>query len=422
MHRTLASLLAASLLAGCGHGALTATPVAAGLTNAQAAAHEVLVKPRKGQEGQLAAAGYKVARSIPALGWQVVTVSGDASLVVANLKKQPWVAAVELQRLVHPPKAPTLAARPQTLLPAPAVRDAVSFNDPDLAKCNEYQRWIGIQQAWAINTSTPSMVVAVLDTGVDAGHPELKNQLVPGYDAMNDNTNPRDDNSHGTACAGVVAAEANNGVGVVGLAPHSKVMPIKVLDRAGNGPLEVAAKGLVWAADHGAKIATMSFGEDAPSQVLQDAIDYARSKDMVLIAAMGNDGEEMKHWPACSDGVLAVGAIYAEDDTPALFTTEGSWVGICAPGDRVWTSMPTYPTPGFTDDHARNYDWFSGTSAAAPIVGAVAALVRTQFPQLNEAQVRARLRATARDVGAKGFDDLTGDGCVDALKALTAPL
>jgi subtilisin family serine protease len=160
----------------------------------------------------------------------------------------------------------------------------------------------------------------------------------------------------------------------------------------------------------------MSFGEDAPSQALQDAVDYARAHNVVCIAAMGNDGEEAKHWPAACNGVLAVGAVY-DDDTPALFTTEGAWVGISAPGTQVWTTLPTYPLP----DHQQNYYWFSGTSAAAPVVAAIAALLRTQHPELSESAVRDRLKATADDVAAPGWDKQTGAGRVNAWRALTDP-
>ena len=143
----------------------------------------------------------------------------------------------------------------------------------------------------------PRVVVAVVDTGIDARHPDLAGQLVPGYDIVHDTADPRDDNSHGTACAGIVAARAGNGIGLAGIAPGCRVMPVKVLDRLGNGPLELAARGFVWAVDHGASIISFSSGEDAPSQVLQDAIDYARAHDVVVLASMGNDGETVKQVP-----------------------------------------------------------------------------------------------------------------------------
>ncbi|HEY9724765.1 MAG TPA: S8 family serine peptidase, partial [Oscillatoriaceae cyanobacterium] len=365
-------------------------------------------------------AGITPLRNVPHIGWQVVGVRGALAPAIAQLRALPSVLAVEPQQLEHLGKT----ASRRMLGAAPPAPEPHRFDDPDLAKNDRNFDRLEMEKAWAITTGAPSQVVAILDTGIDPNHPDLKDHLVPGYNFVANTPNPRDDFSHGTACAGVVAATANNGVGSCGIAPGVRIMPVKVLDHLGNGPLETAARGLVWAADHGATIASMSFGQDQPSQALDDAIAYARAKNVVVIAAMGNDGEEVvKHWPADSAGVLAVGATY-DDDTPALFTTAGDWVGVAAPGTQIWTTMPTYQVPPSVvqDDFHENYYYFSGTSAAAPVVAGVAALIRTKFPQLNEAQVRDRLEKTADDVGAKGFDNLTGHGRVNAYRALTDAL
>jgi subtilisin family serine protease len=335
-------------------------------------------------------------------------VEGDVEAAIAKLRQDPAVLAAEPQRLVR------LFDQP-----APAPRFNLAFNDPDLPKRAVIDGRIQLPKAWEITTGSPDVVVAILDTGVDEHHPDLQGKLVPGYDVVNDTANPHDDHSHGTSCSGIVAAAADNGIGVAGMAPGCRVMPVKVLNKRGVGPLEWAAKGIVWAVDHGARVVSMSFGEDERSQVLQDAVDYARAHNVLCIASMGNDGEEVKHWPACTDGVLALGATY-EDDRPALFTTEGSWVSMAAPGSRVYTVSPTYeiidPMFGKRD---LNYTYFSGTSASSPVAAAVAALVISHEPGIKEPELKLRLRKTADDVGAPGWDRQSGDGRVNAFRALT---
>ena len=410
--------------AGC-HATPTSTlPVLAAGSEAAALgvhANEVLVKTLAGSRDAWLQPGWRVVRTLEPLGWKVVSVGTDSVMgAIARLKQDGRVQAAEPQRLMHFKDAKPVAVR-QGVTPTAAPDPAT--NDPDLAKQLRYFDRIKLTEAWkATGQGAATTIVAVLDTGVDASHPDLQGQLLPGYDFFNDKPEPKDDNSHGTACIGLLAAATNNHVGIAGVAPKIKVLPVKVLDRLGNGPLEICARGMVWSADHGAKIISFSSGEDAPSAVLQDAIDYCRKQDVMVLAAMGNDGENVQHWPACCPGVLAVGATYTEDDTPALFTTEGNWVGIAAPGDMIWTTRPTYPCPNPLDEEPLNYSLMAGTSASCPIVAGVAALVRTRFPQLTEGQVRARLQATADDVGPKGVDDLTGAGRVNALRALTAPL
>lgn len=406
----LRHLLIAILLttAGCGLAPNTAALRASGGSEA-AAASEVLVKLRPGRQ----AVGLRVKRAIAKLGWYVADAP---AMSLAELKRDPAVLAAEPNRLLRLPAPPR---------PIPGFKLAglsgglPGGNDPMYGNREKTHARVRVEQAWATGAFGNGVIVAILDTGIDAEHPDLKNRLVPGFDAVNGDNDPHDDNSHGTACAGIVAAEADNGIGTLGIAPQARVMPVKVLNARGTGPLEWAAAGLVWAADHGARVSSMSFGEDARSQILQDAVDYARSKGMVCVASMGNDGEAADHWPAKCDNVLAVGATY-DDDRPALFTAEGPHVAIAAPGTRVHTTMPTYelidPMFGKRD---KDYTWFSGTSASGPVVAAVAALMIGQEPSTSEAEVRRRLRATADDVGDKGWDKQSGDGRVNALRALT---
>lgn len=411
MKKLVASLVLLAALPACGQAGLPGAAVRGGDLAALGAGKELLVKLKPGR--QAPKLGVKVKRAIAKLGWYVAEAPGDPATTLAALRRDPAVAAAEPNGLVRLPAPPKVAP------PAPAFAiKAVAYDDPMLPNRVKTHARVQVERAWEL-ASGAGVTVAILDTGVEKDHPDLKDRMVPGWDAVNGDDDPFDDHSHGTSCAGIVAATPNNAIGTAGIAPNARIMPIKVLNKRGVGPLEWAAAGIVWAADHGARVVSMSFGEDEPSQVLQDAVDYARAKGVLCIASMGNDGEERSHWPARCENVLAVGATY-DDDRPALFTTEGSWVAISAPGTRVHTTSPTYeivdPMFGKRD---KDYTWFSGTSASSPVVAAVAALVLEREPGLTEAQLRARLRATSDDVGDKGWDKQSGDGRVNAFRALT---
>ncbi len=415
MRRLLPVILMLTALPACTSVGLPGAPTrAAGDPAAASAGQELLVKLRPGRQAPSMRLGVRVKRAIAKLGWHVAEATGDPATTLAALRRDPAVLAAEPNRLVRLPAPPRLAPA----APAFRVAAAPAYDDPMLPNRVKTHARVQVERAWEL-ASGAGVVVAILDTGVEASHPDLKDRMVPGWDAVNGDDDPYDDHSHGTSCAGIVAATPNNAIGTAGIAPNARIMPVKVLNKRGVGPLEWAAAGIVWAADHGARVVSMSFGEDQPSQVLQDAVDYARGKGVLCVASMGNDGEERAHWPAKCDNVLAVGATY-DDDRPALFTTEGAWVAISAPGTRVHTTSPTYeivdPMFGKRD---KDYTWFSGTSASSPVVAAVAALVVEREPGLSEAELRRRLRATSDDVGDKGWDKQSGDGRVNAFRALT---
>lgn len=415
MRRMLPVLVLLAALPACGGAPIAGAGVrAANGAIAAAAGRELLVKLRPGRQATTAKLGLRVKRAIAKLGWHVAEASGDPATTLAALRRDPAVLAAEPNGLVRLPSPPRVA--PQG--PAFRVAAVPAYDDPMLPNREKTHARVQVERAWELASGT-GVVVAILDTGVEAEHPDLKDRLVPGWDAVNGDDRPEDDHSHGTSCAGIVAATPNNATGTAGIAPNARVMPVKVLNKRGVGPLEWAAAGIVWAADHGARVVSMSFGEDQPSQVLQDAVDYARGKGVLCVASMGNDGEEVAHWPAKCDHVLAVGATY-DDDRPALFTTEGAWVALAAPGTRVHTTSPTYEiTDPMFGKRDKDYTWFSGTSASSPVVAAVAALVLEREPGLGEAALRRRLRATSDDVGDKGWDKQSGDGRVNAWRALT---
>lgn len=206
--------------------------------------------------------------------------------------------------------------------------------------------------------------VAVLDTGVDLDHPDLAKNLLPGFNFIEPNKEPWDDNQHGTHVAGIIAA-ANNEIGMVGVAPEAKIIPIKVLNRNGSGNLVNVAKGIRWAVDEGkADLICMSLGSPNPVQEVRKAIQYALSKNAVCFVAAGNAGvTKQVFYPADYPEAIAIGSI-DENLSRSTFSNTGANLDFMAPGGRIFSTVPD--------------NWYavlSGTSMAAPFATGVAALV-----------------------------------------------
>lgn len=270
-----------------------------------------------------------------------------------------------------------------------------------------------VAQAWDLSRTTGSQVVAVLDTGVDAGHPDLVGHLVPGFNATSPRRGPIDDHGHGTMTLGIIAAGANNGVGVAGVGWNAKAMPVKVLAADGSGYDADIAEGIDWAVAHGAKVINMSLGGPGNDPVLGAAVQRAIDKGIVVVAASGNDGNDVPSYPAAYPGVIAVGATNAAG-TLTDFSSYGSHLDIAAPGVDILSTGPRSLTPsGWLP-----YWYCTGTSCSAPIVAGVAALVKNKWPALTPAQVEQRLKVLSRDAGPRGTDPYYGAGNLDAYAAL----
>lgn len=282
--------------------------------------------------------------------------------------------------------------------------DAVP-NDPELSK-----QWglSKIEADWAWNTTvgSHSILVAVVDTGIDWHHPDLAaNYVALGYDWVNNDPYPMDDNGHGTHCAGVIAATINNSIGIAGLA-QVRIMAEKALDASGIGSSSELAKAIVHAVNQGANVISCSWGSSAESTVLHEAVTYAHEHGVLVVAAAGNAATNVKHYPAAYDEVVAVAAT-DELDNPASFTDYGDWVKVAAPGVNIYSTVL-----------GGTYAYMSGTSMATPFVSGVAALIWSRFPNMTRDQVWAQVQYTADDLGVPGFDVYYGFGRVNARKAV----
>lgn len=257
--------------------------------------------------------------------------------------------------------------------------------------------------AWDVTKGSSSVVVAVIDTGVQTDHPDLTGKTVAGYDFVNNDSNPYDEQGHGTHVAGTVAATTNNGIGVAGVAPDVKVMPVRVLDRNGSGTNDWVASGITYAADNGAKVINMSLGGSSGSQALQDAVNYAWSKGVVVVAAAGNSNTSSPSYPAYYTNCIAVAATDS-NDAKASFSNYGSWVDVAAPGVSIIST-----TLG------GGYAKYSGTSMASPHAAGVAALVASQGKSHTE--VRSILEGTADRISGTG--NYWTHGRLNAYRAVT---
>jgi type VII secretion-associated serine protease mycosin len=319
----------------------------------------------------------------------------------------------------------TLAAIGAGLVASPARADWVRDDQWQLGALNAVAAW---QHA-----TGGGIVVAVLDSGVDASHPDLAGQVLPGYDLVDGSTDGRvDPVGHGTTVAALIAGRRDED-GVVGLAPDAKILPVRVLDSHNRyEDASIVARGLRWAVDNGATVVNLSLGGLAHSDVLADALAYAAAKDVVVIACTGNlaqtaDGVPQVWYPAREPGVVAVTGLRGVAGSPGTVGwLDKQGVGESA-ADELWTGSLTGPetvlsAPAVNLIGARpgGYWRVQGTSFAAPLVAGAAALVRSRHPGLSAANVINRLIGTAADLGAPGRDSRYGFGLVDPLAAMTA--
>ncbi len=265
--------------------------------------------------------------------------------------------------------------------------------------------------AWSAGKQKKQIKVAVVDTGVDYNHPDLKNRVLKdlGYNFINNSKDIMDDNWHGTHVAGIIAADATNNIGISGIVGDFdvKIIPVKVLDDKGEGSSDIMAKGIKYSADAGADIINFSVGFDVKDSYIADAIRYARNKGVFVVVSAGNNGVNCDvSSPAGDEGAYTVASVNSADEK-STFSNFGYSVKIAAPGENILSTIP-----------GGGYDYRSGTSMSAPVVAGVAAMMKAVNPNLTAPQMEYILNKTAVDILEKGKDDNTGYGIVDAKAAV----
>lgn len=273
---------------------------------------------------------------------------------------------------------------------------------------------IGAPDAWDINLGSHDVTVAVLDTGIHGTHPDLMGNICGPHRSFVPGEPPLEDwHFHGTHVSGTVAAVSDNGIGVAGTS-QSCLMDAQVCTRFGSCPSSGSIAAIEWAADNGADIISMSWGGGAPSPIMQDALAYAYSQDVLLIAAAGNSGcfgGDTVIYPAKFPEVVAVAALQNPGSDTASFSSCGFAVEVAAPGASVLST-----------NNNNGYRYASGTSMAAPHASGVAALIKSENPDLDAAELRCVLARTSDDILAVGMDGKTGWGRVNPVSGMNLDL
>lgn len=325
------------------------------------------------------------------------------------------------------------------------VRATSTPNDPYFSSSNSWGQ--GYDDLWALKrikapeawdvTQGEGITVAVVDTGVDYTHPDIAANVVPGWNFVTDTSDPMDDNGHGTHVAGTIAAIGNNNIGIVGVAPKAKIMPVKGLDSSGSGGTAAVAACLVYAAQHGADVINNSWGCSNPgcasNPLIEDAVRAVYGLGVVSVFAAGNDRLNITNYSPQNmlEAKPIVVAASTDADGAAFFSNYGIAVDVAAPGSgtslevafaanilslRSSVCAPSICDPAFLvgDRYLR----LPGTSMAAPHVSAGAALVLSRHPGFTNEEVRQAIRISADDIDARGFDRYTGEGRINVARAV----
>jgi len=295
--------------------------------------------------------------------------------------------------------------------PDQVVSAALTPNDTYYAAYQWDMPMIHAPTAWDTTTGSASVTVAVVDTGVDSTHPDLSGKVVAGYNFVANSTNTTDDQSHGTFVSSIIAANSNNGAGIAGVCWACKIMPVKVLDSTGSGSSYNVAAGIDWAVAHGAQVINLSLGASSGVSALQTSVDNAWAAGVIVVAASGNSNGPVLY-PAAYSNAIAVGSVNSSG-VKSSFSSYGPELDLMAPGETVIGAL--CGCHGYSTGYATG----SGTSFATPhVAGVVGLMISAGITDKN--QIVSRLKSTATDIGAAGFDNLTGWGIVNAASAVAA--
>jgi subtilisin family serine protease len=332
-------------------------------------------------------AGTKLVRRISSLHYDVVQITGKKKLedVVSAYAKNPNVIAVS--RSAYFSRA--------------AVDDAKSHDMYHLTT-------LQVNKALALAGKHP-VKVAVVDTGIDIHHPELKNKIISNYNVMNPMQKGAVD-VHGTHVAGIIAGEKGNGVGGYGVFPNAQIISIDVFNRSFFSSDYIVAEGILEAIRQKAQVINLSLGSSVPSPIVEEAIKKAVEANITVVAAAGNSGINTYEYPAALEGVIGVGATNAKNEL-ADFSTYGPTVDVVAPGEDIYSSV-------YDIDKKSTFTKLSGTSMATPMVTATVAMLLSKNPKLTPYEINYILNKTAKDLGEKGYDLKYGYGLVNPVAAL----
>jgi type VII secretion-associated serine protease mycosin len=307
-------------------------------------------------------------------------------------------------------------AHPPTALATP-LRGPLAEPEPWLGDSVRAEQWhvktLNLAGAWTYATGA-GVTVAVIDSGVDSSHKDLQGQVLPGLDLVDsDGDGDTDLVGHGTTVSAIIAGRNDDSVGVVGIAPKAKILPVRVLDRDNRyDDALIVAKGVRWAVDHGARVINLSLGGNGSSPALAAALDYAFAKDVVVVACTGNASASASSssgvwYPAREPGVIAVAGMEKDGDVLWSGSITGKETVVTAPATQLVGARPG------------GYWRVQGTSFAAPMVSGTAALIRSRWPTMSAAEVVNRIIKTAKDRGPAGRDGQYGYGLINPTGALT---
>lgn len=381
----------------------------------------VLVKFRPGLAARsvrplLEAYGSATIASVPGVALRVVAVPKGvtATEFLSSLNRNPDVA------VARPDPITRIAVRPNdkyfgdqyALSNSGQVLDDLPESPQGKAGAD-----INATGGWDQTKGDSGVIIAVLDTGVELTHPDIKNKIVsPGKDFVNGDNDASDDLWHGTHVAGIAAAETNNELGIAGVAWDCAVLPGKIIDASGEGDYGALILAIYWAVDQGAKVINLSLGGEERDDDLLAALKDAYERNVVIVAAAGNEGGPVLY-PAAYDRYCLAVAATDYNDNRADFSNMGPEIDVAAPGIVVLSLYPTWDTPaGFAP-----YAYANGTSMATPHVAGLAALLKSLKPWLTAGEVMNIIRYSADDVNADGFpgrDDQIGFGRINAERAL----
>ncbi|WP_394235043.1 S8 family serine peptidase [Niallia oryzisoli] len=280
--------------------------------------------------------------------------------------------------------------------------------DPDYSQ-QYYLSKIGMEEAWDIQKGSSDVTIAILDSGVNASHPDLAGRVLPGYNFVNNTENSTDDNGHGTFIAGIIAANSDQ-VGIAGIDQQAKILPVKVTDSAGSSSTFDIVNGIYYAIEQNADVINMSYGGYSSSSIEEDAIWAAYDAGIVLVASAGNDSSSEWIYPASYAPVISAAATN-EYDQNAYFSNYGDTVDITAPGEDIYSTAIS-----------SGYTYKSGTSFSAPMISAIAGLLKAQHPEWGPTEIEWALEHGAQVKTGKAWSQYNGYGIANATLALQSAL